>query len=252
MNRICELTMLMAAIAMMAVVVAQGPNADLAGTNWRLIGFQGADETSAKPDAPTNYTLAFGSDGSAMVRFDCNRGRGTWTSAGPGQVQFGPMALTRAACPPGSLHDRLVKQWPFIRGYVRRDGHLFLSLMADGGILEFEPDTTGVITGTATFRERMTLPPAAAFEATLEDVSRADAPAEIIARTRLTSPGNPPIKFEISYDRTRIQAKRRYNVRARITVGDQLLFTTDTAVPVLTNGQAAPVSLVLRRTGSGG
>ena len=34
-----------------------------------------------------------------------------------------------------------------------------------------------VIEGTATYRERMALPPGAVFEATLEDVSRADAPA---------------------------------------------------------------------------
>ena len=48
------------------------------------------------------------------------------------------MALTRATCPPGSLHDHLVKQLPFIRSYVIKDGRLFLSLMADGGVFELE------------------------------------------------------------------------------------------------------------------
>jgi putative lipoprotein len=43
------------------------------------------------------------------------------------------------------------------------------------------------IQGTATYRERMALPAGAAFEATLEDVSRADAPAETIARQRVAS-----------------------------------------------------------------
>jgi para-nitrobenzyl esterase len=42
-------------------------------------------------------------------------------------------------CPPGSFHDRLVKDWEFVRSYIIKDGHLFLSLMADGGIYEFEP-----------------------------------------------------------------------------------------------------------------
>ena len=28
---------------------------------------------------------------------------------------------------------------PFIRSYIKKDGRLFLSLMADGGIYEFEP-----------------------------------------------------------------------------------------------------------------
>jgi hypothetical protein len=59
--------------------------------------------------------------------------------AGAFTVIAGPMALTRAKCPEGSLHDHLVKQWPFIRSYVLKDGRLFLSLMADGGIYEFAP-----------------------------------------------------------------------------------------------------------------
>ena len=67
------------------------------------------------------------------------RERGTWKSSGPNQLQFGPLALTRAMCPPGSLHDRIAKHWEFVRSYVIKDGHLFLSLMADGGIYEFEP-----------------------------------------------------------------------------------------------------------------
>lgn len=42
-------------------------------------------------------------------------------------------------CPPQSLHDRIVKHLPLVRSYLIKDGHLFLSLMADGGIYEFEP-----------------------------------------------------------------------------------------------------------------
>jgi len=77
----------------------------------------------------------------------------------------------------------MVKQWPYVRSYVIQDGHLFLSLMADGGIYEFEPmrpegSVEGAVRGTATYRERMALPPGAVLEATLEDVSRADAAAE--------------------------------------------------------------------------
>jgi para-nitrobenzyl esterase len=73
------------------------------------------------------------------VRFDCNRGRGGWKSAQKNQLELGPMALTRAMCPPGSLHDQLVKQWPYIRSYTLKEGRLFLALMADGGFYELEP-----------------------------------------------------------------------------------------------------------------
>jgi len=103
------------------------------------VRFQGGDDKVVVPDDRTKYTIAFAADGSVSVRFDCNRGRGSCKSASPGQLQFGPMALTRAMCPPGSLHDQLVKHWFYVRSYVLRGGHLHLSLMADGGIYEFEP-----------------------------------------------------------------------------------------------------------------
>ena len=111
----------------------------LEGTSWQLVKFQGSDDTTLTPDDGAKYTIEFARDGQLTARIDCNRGRGTWKSSGPSQVQFGPMALTRATCPPGSLHDQIVKQWPNIRSYVIRDGHLFLALMADGGIYEFQP-----------------------------------------------------------------------------------------------------------------
>jgi hypothetical protein len=31
------------------------------------------------------------------------------------------------------------EDWEFVRSYIIKDGHLFLALMADGGIYEFEP-----------------------------------------------------------------------------------------------------------------
>jgi heat shock protein HslJ len=111
----------------------------LDGTSWQLVRFQGGDGSVVTPDDRAKYTVAFEAKGSVAARVDCNRGRGTWKSSGASQMQFGPLALTRAKCPPGSLHDQIVKQWGNIRSYVLKDGHLFLSLMADGGIYEFEP-----------------------------------------------------------------------------------------------------------------
>jgi para-nitrobenzyl esterase len=110
----------------------------LAGTLWQLVNFQGSDGTTLRPDDGSKYTIEFAADGQLAARVDCNRGRATWQSAGS-QLQFGPLALTRALCPAGSLHDQIVKQWSYIRSYVIRNGHLFLALMADGGIYEFEP-----------------------------------------------------------------------------------------------------------------
>ena len=118
---------------------SQSEAPSLGGTAWQLVKFQGSDDTTLTPDDKMKYTIGFADDGGLSVRIDCNRGRGTWKSSGPNQLQFGLLALTRAMCPPGSLHDQIVKHWNFVRSYILKDGHLFLSLMADGGIYEFEP-----------------------------------------------------------------------------------------------------------------
>jgi heat shock protein HslJ len=111
----------------------------LGGTSWQLVKFQGSNGETLMPDDRAKYTVAFASDGRVTARIDCNRGSGTWKSSGPNQIQFGPLALTRAMCPPASLHDQIVKNWKFVRSYIIKDEHLFLSLLADGGIYEFEP-----------------------------------------------------------------------------------------------------------------
>ena len=114
-------------------------SSDLAGTSWRLVKFQGGDGRVEYPVDRSQYTFAFNTDGSFTARIDCNRGRGSWKSSGPGQLELGPMAMTRAMCAPGSMHDNVVKQMPYIRSYVVKGGHLFISLMADGGTYELEP-----------------------------------------------------------------------------------------------------------------
>lgn len=124
-------------LAACASVPRDPPKLD--GTAWRLVRFQGGDNRTLTPDDRTKYTFAFGSDGTLSARIDCNRGRGTWKSSGPGRLGIGPLALTRAMCPPGSLHDQIVRQLNFVHSYVFRDGRLYLSLMADGGIYELEP-----------------------------------------------------------------------------------------------------------------
>jgi len=122
-----------------AEIAPQGAADSLGGTSWQLVRFQGGDGKVLRPDDKAKYTIAFGNDGVVSMRIDCNRGRGAWKSPGRNQLEFGLLALTRAMCPPGSLHDQIVKQWGFVRSYVIKDGHLYLSLMADGGIYEFEP-----------------------------------------------------------------------------------------------------------------
>ena len=99
------------------------------------------------------------------------------------------------------------------------------------------------VQGTATYPERMAWPPAAVFEALVEDIFDPDAP-EVIGRVRIPDPPNPPISFEIPYDRTRIRSDHVYGASARILVGERVIFATDT-YSVITRGSDDLVTLTI-------
>ena len=136
-----EVSVLMRRTSVSVPPSSPAPDArELTGTSWRLVLFQGSDDTTLTPDDRSKYTLTFGAENRISARVDCNRGSGTWKASG-NQLAIGPLALTRAACPPSPLHDRFARDLGVVRSYTFRDGHLVLALMADGGIYEFEPHT---------------------------------------------------------------------------------------------------------------
>jgi len=127
-------------------VVSAGPLAD---TEWRLVEFQSMDDAqgTTRPDDPKRYTMQLNGDGTVTMSLNCNRATGTWTAkpagdGASGQFAFGPLAMTRAFCPPPSMDGQIAAQAGFIRSYLLKDGRLYLSLMADGGTYAWEPDTS--------------------------------------------------------------------------------------------------------------
>jgi putative lipoprotein len=93
------------------------------------------------------------------------------------------------------------------------------------------------VTGTVTYLVRSALPPTAVIEVVLQDVSRADAPAETISSERIEANGKQvPFPYVLKYDPAKIDPKNTYAVRATIKDGDQLLFTSTQRYPVITNG----------------
>lgn len=110
---------------------------------------------------------------------------------------------------------------------------------------------SSVITGTATFRERLALPDNAIFEAVLEDVSRADARAVVLGQQQIGPAGNPPYTLRIPYDASKIDPRGRYNVRATIRVNDQLWFVSDTANAVLQGPGNTQANVLMKRVGQG-
>jgi uncharacterized lipoprotein YbaY/heat shock protein HslJ len=101
------------------------------------------------------------------------------------------------------------------------------------------------VTGTIAYRERIALPPTAVVEVTLEDVSRVEVAADVIARAEITWEGQSPIPFELAYDPARIDRGRRYGVRARIVDLDQVLFLTSQPALVITQGRGSDAAVML-------
>jgi heat shock protein HslJ len=135
---VARLLLLMMSVA--AAPALPAPDSELSGTAWRLLEIASMDDTHYRPADPSGYTLIFGRQGTAFVQADCQRGSGTWHSPMGGQLGFGPITVSQAPCPSASLGDRYFSQFEWVRSYVMREGHLFLATMADGAIIEFEPE----------------------------------------------------------------------------------------------------------------
>jgi len=137
---------LLACLAIGSLAACATAPPDLAGSRWQLVDFQSmSDEIGTlRPLVAENFTLTLNADGSASMKLDCNRANGTWSfepgaDGQSGSFTFGRLAATKALCPPPNLDEKIVRDAPFVRSFLLRDGRLYLSLMADGGIYAWEP-----------------------------------------------------------------------------------------------------------------
>lgn len=114
----------------------------------------------------------------------------------------------------------------------------FASLLFAGGITAALPvagpalAAPATLRGTIFYRERIALSPNAVVTVRLEDVSRAGAPARVIAETQTRAGRNQPISWTLRYNDVDIDPRRRYGLRAEIREGDRLMFVTDSWYPV--------------------
>lgn len=100
----------------------------------------------------------------------------------------------------------------------------------------------GVIAGNITTQEPVTLPENAIVTVTLEDVSLADAPAEVISEQTFSADGiQIPFDFELNFDENKIEANHQYSVRAKVEVDGKLTLTTDKIYSVITDGNRTEV-----------
>lgn len=107
---------------------------------------------------------------------------------------------------------------------------------------------TSQVTGSATYRERIALPPTAVVIVRLVDVSLADAPSVLVTEQVIRAEGRQvPFEFALGYDPSHILPSHTYAVQVRIEDRGKLLFISDKMNPVITRDAPARVDIVLRR-----
>lgn len=109
----------------------------LVGTVWEwaaLIKTQPATQ-SVVPD-PSSYTVTFTADGQMQIKADCNTAQATYTLENDAlAITLG--AVTRAACPPGSLSADFLTHLSTVAGFEMDGSDLILRLAGDGGSMIF-------------------------------------------------------------------------------------------------------------------
>ena len=104
-----------------------------------------------------------------------------------------------------------------------------------------------VITGSVVYRERMLLPADAEATVRLEDVSRADAPAPVLAEVTVPA-RTSPTPFALPYPAATLDPRRSYGLRATISAGGELMFAT-TGHVAFDGTRLDNIDLLVQRTG---
>jgi heat shock protein HslJ len=110
---------------------------DLVDVTWKWMGLVVPDgQSEINVRNCDDYLLEFADDGTYTIKADCNRGFGDFSVDGDAMT-IAPPALTRAACPPGSLDQRYLEFLGLVESYTVQDTRLLLKLQADSPSMQF-------------------------------------------------------------------------------------------------------------------
>jgi putative lipoprotein len=110
---------------------------------------------------------------------------------------------------------------------------------------------SAAVTGTLTYRDRVALPTNAMATVQIARVYTDRSPEIIAEQTFTTNGAQPPFTYSIAYDPARIDQNASYTVQSTIKVGDQVRYSTNTIVPVITRGNPTQnVAMTLVATGN--
>jgi heat shock protein HslJ len=111
---------------------------EVAGVTWQWVSMI-SRMGELRPDVPEHYTIRF-DDGRAQIRADCNSGSAPIGVGDNRQLQIGPpFAMTRMACPSGSLDHDYLTNLGRVRWWSLQDGRLYMRDAGAGSSLMFQP-----------------------------------------------------------------------------------------------------------------
>ena len=117
-------------------LVAATRSLEITGTVWKWQQTLYNNDTKAVPQNSANYTFELKTDGKISIRADCNAGGGIYNLKGS-QISIEITHTTMAACPPGSLEDKFIKDLNAAAIYFKHEGNLYLDLKYDTGTMKF-------------------------------------------------------------------------------------------------------------------
>lgn len=230
------------------VIVGSTTSTSFTGIVWEWVDVvnRSNSETTTVPN-PENYTIIFNEDGTFTGMADCNAIAGTYSTDNGFILTLGPS--TMAFCGEESLD---VQYTTLLSNIVAGgpDGSGGFALETAGGAerMNFRNGgeapadgamevTPAEVTGEIVYKERIALPEDAIVKVQIQNISLADAPAQVIGEQIYVTEGKQvPLPFAVPYNPADIEENIMYGLSIRIEAADgTLLFINDTAIPVITN-----------------
>jgi putative lipoprotein len=104
------------------------------------------------------------------------------------------------------------------------------------------------VTGTVSYRERITLPPGAVVQVRLLDVPGPNETPTPIADATITDAGQVPIEFAIEFDPATIDGRHAYQLEATVYVNGRAVYRNSDPYPVITRGHGLTADVLVKRT----
>ncbi|GGD62311.1 hypothetical protein GCM10010990_09650 [Croceicoccus mobilis] len=120
------------------------PSHPLARQTWELREIHTANKrpVTLTAEQASRHTLRFGRENAVSLKLDCNNGTADWSAGdaieGKGILTIGPVAATRALCPPPSFGEELAADLPQASAYILSDKGDKLSIVTRHVLFRFK------------------------------------------------------------------------------------------------------------------